>query len=75
MLILSRKIDESILIGENIELTIVDIRGGHVKLGFHAPPEISIHRSEVQERIWASDFNEMTVLHDTSMYATADSAS
>lgn len=64
MLVLSRKVNESILIGDDIELTVVDIRGGTVKLGFHAPPEIPIHRSEVHERIWASDFKEMHVLHE-----------
>lgn len=64
MLVLSRKVNESILIGDDIELMVVDIRGGSVKLGFHAPPEIPIHRSEVHERIWASDFKEMNVFHE-----------
>ena len=49
MLVLSRQIDESIMIGDNVEITIVDIRGGKVRLGITAPSEIPVHRKEVYE--------------------------
>ncbi|MBN1649087.1 MAG: carbon storage regulator CsrA [Spirochaetales bacterium] len=47
MLILARKKDESIIIGDKIELSIIDIKGDQVKLGIKAPPEIKIYRTEV----------------------------
>jgi carbon storage regulator len=51
MLVLSRQRDESIIIGENIVVTIVDIRGDKVRLGIEAPTEIPVHRREVFEAI------------------------
>ncbi len=51
MLVLSRQRDESIVIGENVVVTIVDIRGDKVRLGIQAPGEIPVHRQEVYEAI------------------------
>jgi carbon storage regulator len=51
MLVLSRQRDESIIIGDNIVITIVDIRGDKVRLGINAPTEIPVHRQEVDEAI------------------------
>lgn len=51
MLVLSRKCGERILIGPNIELTVVDIGGNNVRLAVDAPRDISIHREEVYRRI------------------------
>jgi carbon storage regulator len=51
MLFLSRQRDESIIIGDNIVVTIVDIRGDKVRLGINAPTEIPVHRQEVYEAI------------------------
>jgi carbon storage regulator len=51
MLVLSRQRDESIIIGDNIVITIVDIRGDKVRLGIEAPTEIPVHRQEVYEAI------------------------
>lgn len=51
MLVLSRRKDESIVIDENITLTIVEIRGDKVRLGITAPREIPIHRQEVYQAI------------------------
>ncbi len=51
MLVLSRQRDESIIIGDNIIVTIVDIRGDKVRLGIEAPTEIPVHRQEVYEAI------------------------
>lgn len=51
MLVLSRQRDESIMIGDNICITIVDIRGDKVRLGIEAPAEIPVHRQEVWEAI------------------------
>lgn len=51
MLVLSRQRDESIIIGDDIEITVVDIRGEKVRLGISAPSHISVHRKEVYEAI------------------------
>jgi carbon storage regulator len=47
MLVLSRKIGEEIVIGDNIRITVVAIRNNHVRLGFEAPQDVSIYRSEI----------------------------
>ena len=51
MLVLSRQRDESIIIGDDIVVTIVDIRGDKVRLGIEAPTEIPVHRQEADEAI------------------------
>ncbi len=51
MLVLSRHRDESIMIGDDVVVTIVDIRGDKVRLGIDAPQHIPVHRQEVYEAI------------------------
>lgn len=51
MLVLTRKKNESIVIADNIEISIVDISKGHVKIGISAPRNISVHRQEVYDAI------------------------
>ncbi len=51
MLILTRKIGESIVIGDDIKITVVNIEGSQVRLGINAPRSIAVHREEVYERI------------------------
>ncbi|MAT11504.1 MAG: carbon storage regulator CsrA [Pirellulales bacterium] len=63
MLVLSRRRDESIMIGKEITITIVDVRGDKVRLGIDAPPSISVHREEVFQAIQ----NEQTEEERTSL--------
>jgi carbon storage regulator len=51
MLVLSRRRDESIVIGEDIQITVVDIRGDKVRIGIDAPTTICVHRKELREAI------------------------
>lgn len=51
MLVLSRKKNESIIIGDDIEIVIVDVKGEQVKIGVKAPKKVSVHRAEVYEEI------------------------
>ena len=51
MLVLSRQKNESIMIGDEVEITIVDVRGDKVRLGITAPKKISVHRKEIYEAI------------------------
>jgi carbon storage regulator len=53
MLVLSRKKDESIVIDDQIVITVVEIRGDKVRLGIQAPKEVPVHRSEVHAAIQA----------------------
>jgi carbon storage regulator len=51
MLVLSRKKDEKIMIGDNITIMVVEIRGDKVRLGIEAPKEVTVHRQEVYDAI------------------------
>lgn len=72
MLVLSRQRDETIMIGDDIEITVVDIRGDKVRLGITAPTRIAVHRKEVYEAIKAENQraatlnnNDLTALRET----------
>ena len=51
MLVLSRRKDESIIIGDDVEIIIVDVRGDKIRLGIKAPRSISVHRKEIYDAI------------------------
>jgi len=51
MLVLARKINESIMIGDDIEVVVVDIKGDQIKLGIRAPRSVTVHRAEVFKEI------------------------
>ena len=55
MLVLSRKAEESMYIGDDIKITVLDIRGGQVRIGITAPQNIKIHREEIYNRISGQD--------------------
>ena len=61
MLVLSRQRDESIMIGDNIVVTIVDIRGDKVQLGINAHSEIPVHRQEVYEALQRENIRAASV--------------
>ncbi|MCD6216899.1 carbon storage regulator CsrA [bacterium] len=67
MLVLSRKINEKILIGGNIEITIVEIKGDIVKIGINAPKEVSILRGEL-----LTEVEQATIKAALSDTATVD---
>lgn len=55
MLVLSRKKDERIIIGDVISVMVIEIRGDKVRLGIEAPKEVTVHREEVYNAIQAAD--------------------
>jgi len=55
MLYLTRKVGESVIVNDDIEITVVEVRGRSIKLGFTFPPEVSVLRREIYERIQAEN--------------------
>jgi carbon storage regulator len=55
VLVLTRKLGESIVIGNHVRVTVLDMQGKQIRLGIDAPPEVSVHRGEVYERIEAEN--------------------
>ena len=51
MLILTRKTGESLLVGDDVEITVLSVRGSQVKLGVNAPKDIAVHRQEIYQKI------------------------
>jgi carbon storage regulator len=71
MLVLSRHINETIMVGDDVEITIVDIRGDKVRLGITAPQAVPVHRREVYDAIKRENGKVSEVLCPDSL-KTAD---
>ncbi len=55
MLILSRRTDESIVIGDEVTITILSVKGKQVRIGITAPADVSVHREEIYQRIQSGE--------------------
>ncbi len=73
MLVLSRQKDESIMIGDEVEITIVDVRGDKVRLGITAPKSIAVHRREIYDAIQREKKAKEGDSSDTSTSSKEDS--
>jgi len=62
MLVLTRKLNESIQIGDNIEITVLSVQGDQIKLGIKAPKDIEVHRKEVYMSIQESNNEAASIL-------------
>lgn len=59
MLVLARKIGESIMIDDNVKITVLGTKGNQVRIGITAPKDVSVHREEVYERIQAEKYEKV----------------
>ncbi len=64
MLILTRKIGESIIIGESVEVKVLGLRAGQVKIGIEAPRDVEVHREEIYERIRAEERSKLRAVNE-----------
>ncbi|MDQ2985489.1 MAG: carbon storage regulator CsrA [Armatimonadota bacterium] len=55
MLVLTRKVHQSIMIGDEIEIVVLEVRGEQVRLGIRAPKEVSVHRQEIYTQIHSEE--------------------
>jgi carbon storage regulator len=51
MLILTRKVNETLMVGDDVSVTVLGIKGGQIRIGINAPREVGVHRQEVYEKI------------------------
>lgn len=66
MLILTRRVGESVVIGEDITVTVLGVKGNQVRLGVNAPREVTVHREEIFERIKREESGETPVDEEPS---------
>ena len=59
MLILTRRAGESLMIGEDISITVLGVKGNQVRIGIDAPKEVAVHREEIYDRIQGDDDQEL----------------
>ncbi|MCH7689022.1 MAG: carbon storage regulator CsrA [Planctomycetes bacterium] len=72
MLVLSRKKDEKIVIGDNITIMVIEIRGDKVRLGIDAPREVTVHRQEVYEAIQREQEKKQTGIDEQQTGISVD---
>jgi carbon storage regulator len=71
MLILTRRLDESLMIGDQVKITVLGVKGSQVRLGIEAPRDVSVHREEIFDRIIAEKASDGVMVDGNVMPAEA----
>ena len=71
MLILTRKVGDSLVIGDDVSIVVLGVKGNQVRIGVNAPKEISVHREEIYNRIQREKLNELEAKHGDGQAQTS----
>ncbi len=66
LLILTRRIGETLMVGDNVTITVLSVKGNQVRIGVKAPPEVAVHREEIYKRIHEAETDNPSSKLDTS---------
>ena len=66
MLILTRRVGETLMIGDDVTVTVLGVKGNQTRIGINAPKEVAVHREEIYERIRSQGNGEATTQNGTS---------
>jgi carbon storage regulator len=69
MLILTRRVGESVMIGDDVTITVLGVKGNQVRVGINAPKNVAVHREEIYERIKREQQGEVTEKQAATEYA------
>lgn len=69
MLILTRRVGETVMIGENVTVTVLGVKGNQVRVGVNAPRDVAVHREEIFERIKREESGEVAPRHNGNGHA------